>query len=268
MFQCYSFKSSHPHLLPQNPKVCSLHLCLFCCLSYRIIITIFLNSIYICINVQYLCFFFWLTSLSIIGSSFIYLIRTDSNVVFFFFYSWVIFLCVYVPQLPYPFVCWWTSRLHPCPGCCKQRCNEHWATCISFNSGFLSCMPSSGIAGSHGSSTSNFLRNLHTVLHSGCTHQQCKRVPLTSLAFIVCRLFDDSHSDWHDSAQCYVTDWMGGEFGGGWIIYICLRPFTIHLKLSQHCLLICYIPIWNKKVFKNKRTKLWNINSIPDVCAR
>ena len=28
------------------PKDCSIHLCLFCCLTYRIIITIFLNSIY------------------------------------------------------------------------------------------------------------------------------------------------------------------------------------------------------------------------------
>ena len=33
MFQCYSLKSSLPRLLPHNPKVCSLHLCLFCCLQ-------------------------------------------------------------------------------------------------------------------------------------------------------------------------------------------------------------------------------------------
>ena len=43
MFQCHSPKSSHPRLLPQSPKDCSIHLCLFCCLAYRVIVIIFLR---------------------------------------------------------------------------------------------------------------------------------------------------------------------------------------------------------------------------------
>ena len=50
---------------------------------------------------------------------------------------------------------------------------------------------------------------------------------------------------------------MGEEFGGEKLhVYVWLSPFADHLKLSQHCLLISYTPIQNKK-FKNKAIKLY-----------
>ena len=102
-------QSSHPHLLPQSAKVCPLHLCLFRCLTYRVTVTIFRwwtgrpgvlrlmgsqrvghdwvtelnwNSTYMSVNLLYWCFSFWITSLCIIGSGFIHLVRTDSNAFF------------------------------------------------------------------------------------------------------------------------------------------------------------------------------------------
>ena len=44
-----------------------------------------------------------------------------------------------------------------------------------------------------------------------------------------------SYSSWN-SIQCYIPAWMRGGFGEEWIhVYVWVSPFTVHLKLSQHC---------------------------------
>ena len=49
----------------------------------------------------------------------------------------------------------------------------------------------------------------------------------------------------------WYVPWMVGGLGGKRIhAYVGMHPFSVHLKLSQHCLLIVYTPIQNKKFLK------------------
>ena len=82
-YTCFNaILSNHPSLtFSQSPKVSSLHLCLFCCLAYSHCYHLSKFHIYAliyCIGV----FLSDLTSLCIIGSSFIHLVRNDSNAFF------------------------------------------------------------------------------------------------------------------------------------------------------------------------------------------
>ena len=87
-------------------------------------------------------------------------------------------------------------------------------------------MPSNGIAGSYGGFIPRFLRNFHTVFHSGCInlhpHLQCKSIPfsphrLQPLLFV--DFFVDGHSDW---CEVYLT-----------VVLICISLIISNVEFSS-----------------------------------
>ena len=100
---------------------------------------------------------------------------------FNYFNGWVIFHCKYVSHLPYPFLCCWhlgCFHLLAVVNDAGVTRGMHVSFQIMSFSGYL---PRSGIAGSDGRSSSSFLRDFQTILHSDCSNQHTlnRRVPFS-----------------------------------------------------------------------------------------
>ena len=122
----------------------------------------------VCVRIWYLPFYFWNTSLYIIGSRFILPHQNWFKCISFY---GTIIHCIYVPQLLYPFFCRWTSKwwFYVPATVNSTAMNIELHFCFSEIMVFSGYMSSSGISGSCGRFILSFFkRNLYMVLCSGC----------------------------------------------------------------------------------------------------
>ena len=123
------------------------------------------------------------------------------------------------------------------------------------------CMPSSGVSGLYGSSISSFLRNLYTVLHSGCTSFHSHLSPLFLFlyyhevftrkeALIFIRTLNP-FSLVTQSCPIFVTPWTAAcqaplSITNSWSL---LKLMSTESAMPSNHLILCYLLLLLSSIF-------------------
>ena len=125
------------------------------------------------------------------------------QVALFHSFLWLsnILLYIYTPHL-YSFICQWTFMLLPCLGYCKQCCYEHWDAYIFLNQSFLQIYAQEWNCQVIWQFYFQFFKEPPYCFPQWphqftfpLTVQEDSLFSTPSPAFIICRLFNDGHSD-------------------------------------------------------------------------